>query len=219
VFAQAREAARKTSCLSNQKQIGTALMMYAGDYDEGIVPWRRAAAFSGEPNINRMWTSNIQPYIKSGGGLTAEGVMKCPSFSTDKLAAGGATCNPAFDVRPFLPFTELYSHYGIAIPVAGGTGTQADPLYKFPGSASGAIVSLPAVNRPAETVIVSDGVTARVSVGVFSLFGCEAAAMHQEGGNLIFLDGHAKWTKGNAEKFLNQDSTGRYFMRYFTYDM
>jgi prepilin-type N-terminal cleavage/methylation domain-containing protein/prepilin-type processing-associated H-X9-DG protein len=34
VFAQAREAARKTACLSNLKQIGAAVMMYAQDYDE-----------------------------------------------------------------------------------------------------------------------------------------------------------------------------------------
>ena len=34
VFAQARESARKTSCLSNTKQIGTAVIMYAQDYDE-----------------------------------------------------------------------------------------------------------------------------------------------------------------------------------------
>ena len=34
VFARAREAARKTSCLSNMKQIGLAAMMYVQDYDE-----------------------------------------------------------------------------------------------------------------------------------------------------------------------------------------
>ncbi len=38
VFAQARESARTISCLSNQKQIGTAVMMYLQDYDERY-PW------------------------------------------------------------------------------------------------------------------------------------------------------------------------------------
>lgn len=38
VFAQAREAARTISCLSNQKQIGTAVIMYLQDYDERY-PW------------------------------------------------------------------------------------------------------------------------------------------------------------------------------------
>lgn len=34
VFARAREQARKTSCLSNMKQIGLAIMQYVQDYDE-----------------------------------------------------------------------------------------------------------------------------------------------------------------------------------------
>ncbi|HEY3333541.1 MAG TPA: DUF1559 domain-containing protein [Capsulimonadaceae bacterium] len=34
VFAQAREKARATSCVSNQKQIGLALLQYLGDFDE-----------------------------------------------------------------------------------------------------------------------------------------------------------------------------------------
>src|ERR1051325_5740722 len=38
VFAQAREAARKTQCLSNVRQIGTAYQMYLQDYDETFPP-------------------------------------------------------------------------------------------------------------------------------------------------------------------------------------
>src|SRR5512135_2806692 len=34
VFAQAREKARQTSCLSNTKQIALAMLMYSQDYDE-----------------------------------------------------------------------------------------------------------------------------------------------------------------------------------------
>src|SRR5690554_3954884 len=33
VFAQARAKARQTACMSNMKQLGTALLMYAQDYD------------------------------------------------------------------------------------------------------------------------------------------------------------------------------------------
>ena len=34
VFARARDNARKANCLSNQKQIGLALMQYTQDWDE-----------------------------------------------------------------------------------------------------------------------------------------------------------------------------------------
>jgi len=34
VFAQAREKARATACLSNMKQIGLGIFMYVQDYDE-----------------------------------------------------------------------------------------------------------------------------------------------------------------------------------------
>src|SRR5213592_5029174 len=37
VFAQAREKARGAACLSNQKQLGLAVQMYAQDYDEHII--------------------------------------------------------------------------------------------------------------------------------------------------------------------------------------
>ena len=38
VFANAKEAARKTSCLSNVKQLTLAEMLYQGDYDDNICP-------------------------------------------------------------------------------------------------------------------------------------------------------------------------------------
>ncbi|PIY51745.1 MAG: hypothetical protein COZ06_04120, partial [Armatimonadetes bacterium CG_4_10_14_3_um_filter_66_18] len=34
VFAKAREKARQTACLSNLKQLGLSIIMYANDYDE-----------------------------------------------------------------------------------------------------------------------------------------------------------------------------------------
>src|SRR5215831_18242522 len=40
VFARAREAARKTSCLSNMKQLGLASQMYKQDYDESYADSR-----------------------------------------------------------------------------------------------------------------------------------------------------------------------------------
>ena len=43
VFAQAREKARQTVCMSNLRQIGMASVMYSQDYDELVVPYRTGA--------------------------------------------------------------------------------------------------------------------------------------------------------------------------------
>jgi prepilin-type N-terminal cleavage/methylation domain-containing protein/prepilin-type processing-associated H-X9-DG protein len=64
VFAQAREKARAISCLSNVKQMGTASMMYAQDYDESLVfagnrfAHQNDSCFNGNSNYNannRAW--------------------------------------------------------------------------------------------------------------------------------------------------------------------
>jgi prepilin-type N-terminal cleavage/methylation domain-containing protein/prepilin-type processing-associated H-X9-DG protein len=64
VFAQAREKARAASCISNMKQIGTAALMYAQDYDELFVTsyifpngWSNCPRF--------VWMDLLHPYIKN----------------------------------------------------------------------------------------------------------------------------------------------------------
>lgn len=48
VFARARENARRSSCLSNLKQIGLGAMMYIQDYDERYPQayWYKSATFT-----------------------------------------------------------------------------------------------------------------------------------------------------------------------------
>src|SRR5438105_7706523 len=50
VFAQAREKARATSCLSNMKQIGNALTMYLQDFDETLPAADWGNAWVGPPS-------------------------------------------------------------------------------------------------------------------------------------------------------------------------
>ena len=67
VFAKARENARKTSCLGNVRQMATAWLSYAQDYDECLPPqyW-----------FGRYWTVCIMPYVKNTG------IFVCPSDKT-----------------------------------------------------------------------------------------------------------------------------------------
>ncbi len=92
VFAQAREKARQTMCISNCKQIGIAAMMYLQDYDEVYVPAEIAMpappGFCGVNNYNGVCTSIgylywLQPYSKSNL------YSRCPSAKATPQGAPG----------------------------------------------------------------------------------------------------------------------------------
>ncbi|NLI01070.1 MAG: DUF1559 domain-containing protein [Chthonomonadales bacterium] len=89
VFAQAREKARATACLSNGKQIGLAFRMYAQDYDETNVgsyaypnTWGACPMF--------IWADLIYPYIKNAQ------LFECPSIPERRYVRDGgrAGCAP-----------------------------------------------------------------------------------------------------------------------------
>ncbi len=67
-LSQARERAKASSCSGNLKQIGTAILMYGGEYDDYIVPAQGAEW--GKKWYNRLLESTL------GGD---EKVLKCPS--------------------------------------------------------------------------------------------------------------------------------------------
>src|SRR5439155_23225439 len=73
VFAQARERARLTSCLSNMRQIGTALTMYTQDYDETFPFIRFHNSDAAKGHFTYVWRNAIRPYLKSLD------VLACPS--------------------------------------------------------------------------------------------------------------------------------------------
>ncbi|MBC8101302.1 MAG: DUF1559 domain-containing protein [Cytophagales bacterium] len=103
VFAQAREKARQTACLSNMKQISTATMMYTQDYDE-VFPrsifFKDPSAPYSNFDANITWDVVVAPYIKNGRAgarIGANGVddfsivgkggevFACPSDSKDRV--------------------------------------------------------------------------------------------------------------------------------------
>jgi len=74
VFAKAREAARKTTCTSNLKQMGNAFTLYLADYDQRfpMAGWWSNVQQDGGGE----WQNAIYPYVKNTKAYT------CPS-STD----------------------------------------------------------------------------------------------------------------------------------------
>jgi prepilin-type N-terminal cleavage/methylation domain-containing protein len=83
VFGRARENARRSSCLSNLKQIGMGIMQYTQDYDE-YYPLNGANIYTSNSTdayqrSRNSWRSLIFPYVRS------EQVFVCPS-NPDKEA-------------------------------------------------------------------------------------------------------------------------------------
>jgi prepilin-type N-terminal cleavage/methylation domain-containing protein len=118
VFAQAREKARQTSCVSNARQMGVAISMYVQD-NEGYP--MHSSPSSQSPRTR--WPDHIYPYVKN------EQMFTCPSVS----ATAGLT--PAFRKWAHNP-NLIYGGYGYNYQYLGNS--------RFPFVAADAAILAPA---------------------------------------------------------------------------
>ncbi len=226
VFAQAREKARQTSCLSNNKQTSLAVLMYAQDFDETL-PW---AAFNPPGGVLVMWYDLVEPYVKSGtagvfdpdagpAGRKKALFWICPSFGNNQvpIAPGGPT--PVSFPSGQLDRAMSYVANGNLMPMMH-TAVPAP----FPG----VISSLASMEAPASVVLAAHGRGPRPAVAGDDWFSgctgpeagfppipnpaitnasvyCAARYRHSGGSVYSFGDGHAKWFKG--PQYWNQPST------------
>lgn len=188
VFAQAREKARQVSCLSNEKQIGLAILAYAQDYDETYPQGSYMDPTGASPTP---WMHTVDPYVKSGYPVKASdagpikySVYVCPDFNP---AAAGTTPSHSYAVNQNL----MPSYINEAIPVWGAPSVQ----------------SLAAVNAPSNTVLLTEASGSRIftngddtvdlSSAPLVAAQCQAVYLiartrHAGGANYLLADGHAK---------------------------
>lgn len=109
VFAAARERARQSSCLNNEKQLGTAILQYTQDNDEQMpIPYGSGTGQLG-------WAGRIYPYVKSLGSF------KCPDDSTTPT-------NPSFYTSSYGYNTNvLLNNPGATPPAPVGLAQIAAP--------------------------------------------------------------------------------------------
>ncbi|HLP00012.1 MAG TPA: prepilin-type N-terminal cleavage/methylation domain-containing protein [Fimbriimonas sp.] len=93
VFAQAKEAAKKTQSISNLRQIGLAWTMYAGDYDDTLM---RVRMDGPAPKVTYWWGSFDGTTLREEEGLVypytkGKGVQQDPSFSRGLRSVIGFT--------------------------------------------------------------------------------------------------------------------------------
>ena len=200
VFARARENARRTSCLSNLKQIGLGIMQYTQDFDEIYPPiFKRSAAnrtvvqteegtpgryfycsYDGSTSTSNgySWMDFIFPYVKNVQ------TFECPSANHPPRSATSGPY-PSYGINSaFYGLNTLY------------TNTQA---WLKP-------ISIIEVQRASELIMIMDlnwtnnpnnpaGYNAR-AVPSSSYYSYHAP--HFDGTVFVFADGHAKWRSASS---------------------
>jgi prepilin-type N-terminal cleavage/methylation domain-containing protein len=200
VFAQARESARQTTCLSNCKQIGLGVAMYLQDYDN-MYPVQRTDAMTVMAAGGKEMTyyDALMPYIKNGQvWIDPSGQPSAPY----KLS----------------PPTLGYHMNGNLITLTGlSEAAVAAPancllMREFGGGGTAPIAYLrPYRGNCDDTFCVSTGKAWRSDIGCGSGKGTGRAGPHKDGYNLLLADTHAKWFRPEAAIELAQfpEDTGK----------
>ena len=197
VFAQARAKARQAMCLSNQRNLGQAFMLYVQDYDETFPP-----TDYDDPAIGRVtFPTLVEPYIKANivkpvGSLEPKDQRKsifvCPSIDTGLADPTWAAINGPAGSRALLSY---------------GTNTYLMPAGRglLAAGRVPAVNSMAAVGSPASLVMLgpSLGTIPDISGRDDAYDGINrntqqymlARMRHSGGASYTFADGHARWFK------------------------
>jgi prepilin-type N-terminal cleavage/methylation domain-containing protein/prepilin-type processing-associated H-X9-DG protein len=194
VFAQAREKARQASCLSNVKQLGTAVLAYTIDYDDSypttgafsVNDWGNALG-----SADQYWAYRVQPYCKSVQ------VFWCPSDSGS--FNGYPDQGPGAWSGPRISYSANALMGGWTLPdnTAAGPfaiynrdwGTDDSGWFKYRGPTGESDIK-----RPAESVMLAEKHAADMEKTGFAWLGSNTAAVWPTS---VFLwdslDGTTNW--------------------------
>jgi prepilin-type N-terminal cleavage/methylation domain-containing protein len=145
VFAQAKEAAKKTADLSNVKQQGTAIAIYQGDYDD-LNPLQAGMDATG------VWGYNFNKYVPydwAGANSTPAGRMP---YSEGFYANTIQPYMKNFDML-VIPGSPNGAEYQAATPIAAGK-TKRPTSYAYNGLLSG--YSSTAIAAVAQLPVITD---------------------------------------------------------------
>lgn len=196
VFAQAREAARRTTCASNLKQIGASLFQYVQDYDERFPPSYDTPFLPNGGLPDRAWPGLLRPYSK------CVDIWRC---ATDP----NGTRNP---------MTAAAGSYWLNTYLNGWCN---DPSMNGCGGGSlcaSPPLALPEIPYPTTTVVLGEA-TSGIPSGYLTppwmwcniwdrRSSCFAVDQRHSGGiNYLFVDSHVKWLRPQAILTTNRDTT------------
>ena len=206
VFAQAREKARSSSCLSNQKQIALAFGMYSQDYDETYPLAQNTNVIDPITGIATRWEDSVKPYIKGGN---VGGILTCPSapsrayaYSMNGYLSGRsqAQANAPADTILTADGTQVANQTPKAGDAKGLPQTGPFFVYSITG---GEKYWNPAPNFKspkidfANATIVDDP---KMDVDNLNTAVGLMRYRHNQGVNAAFADGHTKYIRQGASK-------------------
>ena len=215
VFATAREKARQTSCASNQKQLGTAFLQYAQDFDE-MLPL--GSVWSGSTYDGEGWGGRLNTYVKSPQ------TFQCPDDVSSATGPGGAipvsycyNMDLAFVNGSSYPgpggalgkltapaktvlLTELRGAYAYVYPVASEPLSGTNEPYSPASCGSWGLFS---ASGSTPTLLVTGALGGRAR-NAGSYIASDTTGRHNNGTNYLLCDGHVKWLTGtNVSSGLN----------------
>jgi prepilin-type N-terminal cleavage/methylation domain-containing protein/prepilin-type processing-associated H-X9-DG protein len=174
VFSRARESARRTSCVSNLKQVGLAFLQYVQDYDEHFPAVGKSAA----ANLGAEgWALNMEPYLKSVQLLQCPSESRKPNYATSPYNATSY-------------YTDYYYNSNLSYNPTGARESDGTTLLILG-------IHISRLKVPSSTVILGDGSGSTPNYGgrveLLDNTTVAKAPRHLEGNNYNFCDGHAKW--------------------------
>ena len=203
VFARARENARRSSCQSNLKQMGLAIIQYQQDYDEKYPPGRTE-----EPDPPASWTAwanLVQPYVKS------RQIFQCPSNPTTMPSGNSFIFSGSGNLATRLPISYVASGRQFAgnADDLGGPGpmnvfSSSSDVRHFGGAA------LSQVENTAQVILVTEDrwgksgnnspMVSRADTFEVSPTNATKVKLQNHLGlsNYLFCDGHVKALKPTA---------------------
>src|SRR5262249_38803068 len=164
VFAQAREAARSTSCKSNLKQAGLAMSMYMQDHDGKVVPcYRYQGSFEGDPLL--WYPDLLNPYVKNAG------IWYCPSRSN--ITSGVRSSLPDGEGPGFRRLRFSYACNNSWACCGGDVGPafRGDPMGRYATEdgvpSYGAFANDAAFQQPAQYIVLADANSLQIWAAAF----------------------------------------------------
>jgi prepilin-type N-terminal cleavage/methylation domain-containing protein/prepilin-type processing-associated H-X9-DG protein len=191
----AMDAAKRVKCKSNLRQIGLAMVQYAGDHEGRMLPARHAEITW---DVNETWYRYATPYLD-------------PAKSADRYAPAGAkeyyaawrhlACpaqTPANEPAPLWPTWSnigLYVTYGIHISSSGSGYTYSDG-YGLIDNVTGRRRNLAGLVDPSRTLVFTDTWTVDYVYNLFYINTGGSAGSYlpnrHAGYNASFADGHVE---------------------------